>query len=229
MKLIRTTGYYLAAMTCCFSLMSEAAVPSMPENLQPAWLFGEIMLTWDEVPEAAGYNVYRYDSANAVWVQTAANLNAPRYREANVWDPTTYSVTATNADGESAPAGPVVAEQTGEGFVISLNQWMWSIYDTQAVIKWTVDLVAGADGMLEAGTSYTNLTFFARDTNYTGLHQFTVTNLSPGTYYICRITSVASNRTGVTGWTSFTTLPTNNPPVVLDATYNIYEDQYWPL
>jgi hypothetical protein len=221
MKLLRTISYCFTGLVYCLSLSIDAAVPGTPENLQPAWLFGEIMLTWDEVPEAAGYNVYRYDSANAVWIQTAASLMVPRYREMNVFEPTTYSVTAVNADGESAPAGPIVAEQTGEGFVISLNQWLWSIYDTQAVIKWTVDLVAGADGMLEVGTSYTNLTFFAWDTNYTGLHQFTVTNLSPSTYYICRITSVASNRTGVIGWTSFTTLPTNNPPVAQDQAYKI--------
>src|SRR5262245_27329309 len=136
MKLTRTFGCCLTGFICCFALMTEAAVPLAPENLQPSWLFGEIMLTWNDVPNAAGYNVYRYDGPNAVWVRVAADLTVPRYREMNVNEPATYSVTAVNGDGESEAAGPVVAEQTGDGFVISLNQWLWSIYDTSAVIQW---------------------------------------------------------------------------------------------
>src|SRR5262245_57664644 len=141
MKSMLAARFYLAGLICCFSLQGQAALPAAPENLQPAWLFGEIMLTWNEVPDATGYNVYRYDNTNAVWVQTAANLAASRYRELNVYDPTTYGVTAINMEGEGTPAGPVVTEQTGDGFVISLNQWLWTISDTSAIIQWTVDLV----------------------------------------------------------------------------------------
>src|SRR5204863_1556118 len=143
---------------------------STPANLQPAWLFGDIMLTWNAAPGAIGYNVYRYDSANELWVQTATNLNVLRYREMNVYDPMIYSVTAINDDGESAAAGPVLAEPTGEGFNISIDRWSWSVYDTSAVIQWTVSLEAGADGLVEVGTSPTNLFSLAWDTNYTGMH-----------------------------------------------------------
>src|SRR5262245_17865955 len=107
MKLLRIIGCCLGAFLGCFPPLGEAAAPSIPENLQPAWLFGEIMLTWNEAPTASGYNVYRYDNANQLWVQTATNLNVPRYREANVYEPAIYSVTAQNDDGESAAAGPV--------------------------------------------------------------------------------------------------------------------------
>jgi len=189
MKFMRKLVYCLAGLICSFS--SIAAVPAMPENLQPAWLFGAVRLTWDPVPEAPGYNVYSYDTNNAIWVQKAANLDVPRYHESYVDVPTIYSVTAVNADGESPPAGPVLAEQTGDWFAISADQRTWTIYDTVAIIEWTVDISDGADGTLEVGTSPTNLTSFAWDTNYATLHRLTVTNLVPGTYYVGRITSVA--------------------------------------
>jgi len=187
MKLMRIVGRYLTGMICCAALAGVAAVPSTPENLQPAWLFGEIMLTWNEVPDASGYNVYRYDTPNTVWVQTATNLPRPLYRESGVYERTIYAVSAVNQDGESAPAGPVVAEQTGDAFTIALDSWLWSIYDTVAAIQWSIDLEAGADGMLEVGTSPTNLVFFASDTNLATVHRLTLTNLSPGTFYYCRI------------------------------------------
>src|SRR6185369_9076898 len=132
MNLFRIMVFCLTGLICC-PIQNSAAPPSAPENLQPAWLFGEIMLTWAEVP-ATGYNVYRYDGDNALWVSAATNLTVPRFRE-YAQGPAIYSVTAFNADGESVPAGPVLAEQTGESFVLSTDQWAWSIYDTTAVIQ----------------------------------------------------------------------------------------------
>src|SRR5688500_12838824 len=99
---------------------AQAAVPAPPQNLQPAWLFGEVMLTWNEVPEATSYTVHRYDANSAAWAPIATGLTLPRYRDEGVYDPQSYTVTAVNAEGESGPAEPVVAEQTGDSFLAML-------------------------------------------------------------------------------------------------------------
>jgi hypothetical protein len=222
----------LTGLVCAFisSTSTQAAPPPTPGNLQPAWLFGEVMLTWNDVPGVTGYNVYRYDTTNVNWAVIATNVAVPRYRDVGIYDPQNYQVTAVNGDGESAPAGPVLAQESGDWFYINLNQYNWAIYDTVAAFpNITVSLVAGADAMLEVGTTWSNFTHFAWDTNYATSHSLTVSNLTPGTHYYARITSVAATRAGVSGWFDFTTIPSNQPPYVQSQTYSIYEDPYMPL
>jgi hypothetical protein len=224
----RALSALITSIFLWFTVNASAAAPTTPENLQPAWLFGEMMLTWNEVPGATSYNVYRYDPTNSVWVVAATGLTAPRYREANS-EPTSYTVTAVNADGESAPPPAVTCVQTGDGFTLMYNEWNSPKYDTSASIQWMIDLVVGADGMLEVGTSPTNLMFMGWDTNYTGMHRIMATNLTPATFYFARLTSVASNRTGVSGWITFWTMQTNQPPIVSDQSFNTWEDPWQPV
>src|SRR5262245_40718248 len=123
----------LAIFALSMAISAKAAAPVTPQNLQPAWLFGEIMLTWDEVPGAA-YNVYRYDLTNSVWVLAMSGVTAPRYRE-YVSTATTYSVTAVNADGESASASPVTCIQGDDGFWMTFDQYNSPIYDRATTIQ----------------------------------------------------------------------------------------------
>jgi len=132
--------------------------------LQPAWLFGEVMLTWNPVPDATSYKVYRYDGTNT-WVAIATGVTVPRYRDPSIYDPQNYTVTAVNADGESLQAPPVLAQGNGPWLTINLNEYNWSLYDTVATFPIFVDLIAGADAMLEVGPSWTNLTHFTWQTN----------------------------------------------------------------
>jgi large repetitive protein len=227
-KLLKLFGALTLALLSLTSTI-KAGVPAAPGNLLPGWLFGDIILTWDEVPSAASYQVYKYDAASASWTTVATGLTVPYYRETNVPDPTQYTVSAINAEGESTPAAPVTTQQTGDGFSMAFSSENRSFYETKTILSWGVSLVAGADAVLEVGTSPTNLVYVGRDTNYATFHQFTVTNLLPETAYIARITCVGSNRTGVTGWIQFNTLATNRPPTVFDTTLSIYEDPSTPV
>ena len=71
-----------------FMLQANATVPTPPENIRPSWLWSpvplehEVMLTWDAVPDATGYNVYLWDETTQSWGMAATGLVNPRYREA---------------------------------------------------------------------------------------------------------------------------------------------------
>ena len=151
-----------AGLFCLFALLTSAtaALPLPPQNFQYAWLSWEVMLTWDEVPGATSYNVYRYDATNTTWAPIATGVTVPRYRDSGIYEPQSYTVKAVNADGESLPAPPVVAHDSGDWLSINLNQYNWRLYDTVAVFPITVDLLAGADAMLEVGPTWSNLTHF---------------------------------------------------------------------
>src|SRR5436190_2112229 len=152
---IRRVWFCLIAAVCLLQAAKGlAAAPETPQNLQPAWLFGEIMLRWDEMPGATSYNVYRFDPTNNVWLIATNGLTSPRYRE-YTWEPATYTVAAVNADGESAAASPVETAPTGDPFSIYFEQWNSPMYDTTATLEWRVNWVRGADGMLEVGTTWT--------------------------------------------------------------------------
>jgi hypothetical protein len=211
------------------SLSANAAAPLAPANLQQAWLVTESLLLWDEVPEATGYNVYRADDTNTAWALVASNLAEPRWRD-EAWQflPSYYVVTAVNAEGES-PASDIATVNEAWGFTISIgdiNIWNNTLTSSNALVNWVTSNPDGDQGIVEWGTAETNatnFTFFLLNTNYLPWHNFNLTNLAPLTAYNLRITSISSNRGGVSVLRSFTTPDTNHPPVAEAFTWP------WPI
>jgi hypothetical protein len=50
-------------------------------NVQSFWLVSESLLTWNDVPGAVSYNVYRSDDTNTTWSLVASGLSVPRFRD----------------------------------------------------------------------------------------------------------------------------------------------------
>ena len=183
-----------------------AAAPPPPTNAQPAyileWPASYTRLTWNSVTEASGYNVYRYDTGTTSWVQAAAGVTNLFSTDANYGTlPADYYVTAVTPEGESAPSTVVTAQEVypqSTLYLSPIEPWN-GLSSTSAVVRWTVSLVSGADGMLELGTSPTQLTLVGYHPEYQGFHSFPLTGLIPGTHYYYRLTSVERSRGGQIG------------------------------
>jgi hypothetical protein len=206
------------------SFAVSGAVPAVPARLQYAWVDYDILLRWDAVPDAASYNVYRYDTAAATWTLLASDIPVPRYRDPFILDVYEYTVTAVNGDGESAAAQPVIAEYGSDPVFLWEGAINWTMYDVG--VQASIYLNAGAPGdvMIELGPSWSELTHFVWITNFASFHTIMVTNLQPNTYYDCRVTSVSAGRVGSSILTSFVTRETNLPPVAQPVTDVIWED-----
>src|SRR5262245_6588927 len=101
-------AFVFAALFSIGSL-AFAAAPAAPELVKISWIDNraEFLVRWSPVPNATAYNGFRYDTNASVWVQIATNLivgHVPMLRDPAQPNPGTisYSVSAVNADGESA-------------------------------------------------------------------------------------------------------------------------------
>src|SRR5262245_14605253 len=131
MKLISIRAL-LSASVLSFSLTALADAPPTPQNVIGAYIAGAnyVRLTWEVTPGAEGYNIYVYDSSNQVWQAVELGFTNANVTLTNViWRqynyglmPATYSVTATNAEGESAASPPVSVDNTFSGYGATL-QW----------------------------------------------------------------------------------------------------------
>lgn len=90
--------------------------PAAPDGLTAsATIQGEIDLSWNDVPDAATYNVYRDGK------KIATGLPQSAYSDVNLGDGEThsYTITAVNANGESKPSaaasGTTISQDTGTG------------------------------------------------------------------------------------------------------------------
>src|SRR5436190_20022702 len=62
--------------------LAEGAVPSAPLNLRSSWVNNSsAVLTWDDVPDAVSFKVFRLDTASAEWVLVAADVGGRMVRE----------------------------------------------------------------------------------------------------------------------------------------------------
>src|SRR6185295_3066445 len=94
---------------------------------------------------------------------------------------------------------------------------------TNALLQLITSDPNGGQGLIDWGLDPTNFTWFAMDTNYLAYQWFYLTNLSPRTFYFYRLTSITSNRAGVSYLGYFQTPDTNHPPVAEDFT------AWWPV
>ncbi len=204
---------------------AAAALPDPPQNPAPAWIYAWphfARVTWDPVPGADSYNLYRYDETAQTWQPVAPGVTNPM-----AFDPTagsagrSYRVTALNAEGESSPSAVVTTQDSDYFPYFSFTPpgtYPGTLSPTSATIQWVVSLTTGADGMLEIGLSLTNLTVVAFQPEYAFGHSVQLTNLTPATTYFYRVASVGPNRVGSTAMQMFTTPDYNHPPAATDIT-----------
>lgn len=207
---------------------ASAATPVAPEYVKLAWIdnTGEYLVRWLPVEGATGYNVYYYEPTPATWSRVATN------RTFNPWSvlsfrhahpgggSATYAVSAVNADGEG-PATSVSFEPgapVGGSFYVGYDWWPkgYTFIDPSFSYDMYDD---GTDGMVELGVSETNFTHGAWHTNIDWGHALHVTNLSPGTVWVTRLTMVKSNGMGV----SFV-YPANGTYTLPVTPYDVWED-----
>ncbi len=213
------------AFTLCVTGSAIAAVPSAPQNLTPSWLFNywpsefHSLLWWEPVPGATSYTIYQFDETSSAWVISISGLTEPLYRNfLPPAPPSRYVVTASNTDGESAPSNEAVVEGNMFNFMITgdwpeYSSWSEGVTPTNAWLSWSISHVSGADGLVELSTNGTDFATVMHNTNYFGWHNVLLTNLTPRSYYYYRVTSVGTNRGGLTLTRWFATEDTNYPPV----------------
>ena len=238
----------LLAILCApiFAMPALAAVPSTPQNVQGSWLLpvgiwanywhagDESLLLWDAVPDAATYNIYRYDDTNSLWVSEATSLTHTQWRNPfPPISPTHYVVTASNPDGEGAASDEVIVSPAIADFVITA-QFLPNVYgndfvtETNAWVNWTVNVISGANGLLELGLDGVDYQTVYHNPAYALGHSLTLSNLTPNTIYWYRVTTVATNNGGMTLTNWFRTRDINHPPVANEITLGPIVDP-WPI
>src|SRR5688572_24567072 len=114
MKFYRVLLAFTTVIVSIFQI--EAAVPTAPQNLQPAWIYGGpapyARLTWDLSDGANSYNVYRFSEAVSNWERIAASYTNNIYFDFSALvAPKYYVVTAVNDAGESDDSDLVTAQE----------------------------------------------------------------------------------------------------------------------
>ena len=107
----------VGAISAQVSSFPYASVPAAPAGLnaefgggdfQPFFGDGIAILTWQAVPGASGYNVYRASGGSGFTLLTAAPQSGTEYTDMSITEGTAYSyaVTAVNGAGESSQSSP---------------------------------------------------------------------------------------------------------------------------
>jgi hypothetical protein len=226
-----TVGFWRAVILVCMLAagMAEGALPSAPLNLRSSWVNNSsAVLTWDDVPDAVSFKVFRLDAASAEWVLVAADVGVRMFREEpGLEPPLQYAVSAVNADGVSDAAITSIATGGWSDMMVTFNDlssYPWTKGQTWAELRFAASPVDGVDALLEFGSAPDAFSFLEYRPDYLGFHNFTVTNLTPGTEYFYRVTFSGINRLGVSLVQSFYTLPSNVPPQVFDLSAEMDED-----
>ena len=214
----------MAGIALLSVLNSPAQAPDVPQNVQGAWISqsggAAARLNWDGATNVTGYKIYRYNEQSNAWDTLATVPVTNLFFDAPVGPGVSYySVSALNESGESSgSATTVVQSGEGGGFNVDFPEVTFgSLTPTNALVVWHAYAWSGVDGMLEWGLSPTNLDVVGFNSNYQLDHGYYVSNLVPATVYYYRITSVGTNRAGVSELYSLQTPDTNHPPVAADV------------
>jgi hypothetical protein len=238
----------LLAVLCAplVAFPTVGAVPAAPQNVAGSWVtpFGifatywhagdETVLVWDAVPDATSYTVYRFDDTTSTWVSEATGLTDTNWRNTfPPLSPTHYVVSASNSEGESAPSPEVIVSQTPADFV-TITQYLPNVFandnitQTNAWLAWMVNILTGADGLVELGLDGVDFETVYHNPTYQFGHSLTLSNLTPNTIYWYRVTTVGTNRGGITITNWFHTLDINHAPVANNITLGPLVDP-WPI
>ncbi|WP_248928304.1 S-layer homology domain-containing protein [Paenibacillus hamazuiensis] len=169
--IVKAAGYADANVTQ--PINAAATPPSVPTNLSASNTTETgTTLTWDTVTGATYYNVYM----NGTFI--AKVTSGTSYSVTNLSSATAYNftVSAANADGESAKSTPVNVTTLAPKAAPSVPANLIASNTTETGTTLTWDTVTGATYY----NVYMNGTFIAKVTSGTS---YTVTNLSPATAY----------------------------------------------
>jgi hypothetical protein len=230
MKFLIGRCWHVVVLVFVFALGAvEGAVPAAPLNLRSSWVNNsEVVLTWDDVPDAVSFKVFRLDAASSEWVLVAADVGARMFREEpGLEPPLQYGVSAVNADGVSDAAVTTISTGGWSDMMVTYNDL--SSYPSEkgrtwAELRFAASPVDGVDALLEFGSAPNALSFLEYRPDYLGFHNFMVTDLTPGTEYFYRVTFSGTNRLGLSLVQSFYTLPLNVAPQVFDLAAAMDED-----
>jgi hypothetical protein len=171
----------------------------------------EILLTWDAVPDAQSYSVYRA-GADRRWVPVASQLAVPRFRDTDFRElPSLYQIAARNDAGEVSTSPEITVSDVGQNIrLLGVNPRPLS--DSAMVVSW--NLLGSGDGLLEIGADPGNYDQIFWNSTPGVRQDFVISNLQPATTYFYRLTSASSMGDGVTYSSTFTTRPFTEPPPV---------------
>src|SRR4051812_25696093 len=103
MKLFKGGIWHVLALVAGVlgSLSASAAAPEAPTNLRSSWVDANTaVLTWDDMPAADSFKVYRFDATTQGWVAIGSNVAVTTFRDQpGAEPPLDYAVAAVNADG----------------------------------------------------------------------------------------------------------------------------------
>src|SRR5436190_12220951 len=198
---------FFSVLSLFCATQARAAAPTAPDFINVAWLrySDEFLVRWHPVPDATGYNVYRYDSNSAAWMQIITNYSTPPWNVLSLREPSgadpgpaTYAVSALNADGEGPITSASVVPGPGLDGTFYVPWDWWAKGYTFIDPSFTYDRVdEGTDGMVEFGSDSTNFTHAAWNTNFSSVQHLHITNMPPGTVWVTRMTMVNSNGIGI--------------------------------
>jgi Bacterial Ig domain/Fibronectin type III domain len=204
-----------------FKVSVKTNQPSPPPvmiqaNLHAYTTPSEILLTWDAVPGAVHYELYRA-GADLAWKLASSAVTTTRFRDGDYdWFPTYYRIIAVTFAGErfvsetvTAPNPYLLVQLSG----ISVRP----LSETSVSIDWEVNHPlrnqsgpppsGGARALLEVGSSPSDLAPVEWSATYAESGHHVLANLAPATTYWYRLTIIGVNDSGFTYLNSFVTRP----------------------
>src|SRR5260221_1375662 len=206
---IRLLAKHLVALFCAWLLLPSVTMAAVPPltSMRAIALPAEVLLSWDEWPDAAFYGVYRAN-LDRRWGPIAKNVLVPRYRDTDFETlPCYYQVAAFNAAGDLIAFSELLESTLSPLLAGPIGVNPRPVSDTGFAVEWNLGLGLAGDGLLEVGASPTNYEWAASITNFAMRQEFVLTNLQPNTTYFYRITSASQDRTGLSYLYSLVTKP----------------------
>jgi len=165
-------------------------MPEGPANVAVRILPTEVFFTWDPVPGAEYYQLFRRQS-DQTWVSLMPATTPSHHDDGFVDLPTHYQIAAFNSTGQIAATLPLLVTNALSNVSI-IHHVVRPLSDSSVVIGWAVS--GEADGVLEVGTADNVPFFVAVQPSLKTVHEFLVTDLVPGTTYWYRLISTGANR-----------------------------------
>lgn len=136
---------------------STGQVPAVPTNLTATAGDSQVSLTWNAVPDATGYNLYRGTSSGGE-VLYLSNISSNSYLDISLPNGTTYyyQVTAVNDAGESGRSSEVSATPLATANLVQDPGFEDQNTSGNLIAPWSVNDPSGeAIGVEDAGTAHT--------------------------------------------------------------------------
>ncbi|MCR8630866.1 fibronectin type III domain-containing protein [Paenibacillus radicis (ex Xue et al. 2023)] len=208
-----SSGAYTVSEFNLYGTPAQPEPPIVPLGLTTSGGNAQVVLSWNAVTGATGYNVKRSTTAGGPYTSIAYGVIGSSYNDSTVTNGITYYyvVTAVNAGGESANSAQVLATPQAPMTPIPIAPvLMGQAGDTQNILSWTESpAVTGyiVKRSKTAGGPYTAVTSIVYASPYID------TSVVNGTIYYYVVTAVnAAGESGNSNEASATPRGTITPP-----------------